>query len=284
MLEPGRIHTLTVDSVDERGIWLRTDTEPLFLPRREASAAVSPGEALAVFVFRDSSGQLRPTLRMPLAQVGEFALLTVRSVGAHGAFLDWGMDKDLLAPFSQQPERMEVGRRYLVRIAVDRQGRPFASAKLDEWLTADTGGELTAGAPVSMLLWQFTDLGAKMIVEHRWIGLLYRDELRPDFHPGSRLEGFIKRVREDGKLDVTLRKVGTEGVEEAKAAILQRLQSKGFVPLHDQSPPEAIQRLLGMSKKTFKKAVGGLYKAGLVELTPDGVRLAKVETPPDSGL
>lgn len=275
MLEVGRIHTLTIDKVDERGIWLRTENEPLLLPRREAAAAVAPGEQLAVFLFRDAGGELRPSLRLPSAQAGEFAYLTVRSVGPHGAFLDWGVEKDLLVPFSQQPERMEVGQRYLVRIAVDRQGRPFASARIDDWLEPGSTSELAAGESVSLLLWQFTDLGAKMIINHRWIGLLYRDELRPAFRPGERLTGYIKHRREDGKLDVTLRKVGVEGVDEAKAAILERLQSKGFLPLHDQSPPEAIQRMLGLSKKSFKKAIGGLYKAGLVELTPDGVRLKK---------
>jgi predicted RNA-binding protein (virulence factor B family) len=272
MLEIGKIHRLVVEKTDERGIWLRSDGELLLLPRKEAAAAVSPGEVLPVFLFRDKSGHLQATLRLPSAQVGEFALLTVRSIGTPGAFLDWGVEKDLLVPLSQQPERMQAGRSYLVRIALDREGRPFASARLDDWLE-ETCADLSAGDAVDLLLWTFTDLGAKVVVNHRYIGVVYRDELQSGMTPGMKLAGYIKRVREDGKLDITLRQVGSAGAEEARRIILAALQEEGFLPLHDQSLPELVQARLGLSKKSFKKAIGSLYKAGLVELTPEGVRL-----------
>ena len=274
MLEIGKIHRLAVEKTDERGIWLRGDGELLLLPRKEAVAAVSAGEILAVFLFRDTRGHLQATLRLPLAQVGECALLKVRSIGSPGAFLDWGVEKDLLVPLSQQPERMQAGRSYLVRIALDREGRPFASARLDDWLE-ETCAELSAGDAVDLLLWTFTDLGAKVVVNHRYIGVVYRDELQSGMTPGMKLQGYVKRVREDGKLDILLRQVGSAGAEAARRVILTALQEDGFLPLHDQSPPEVIQDRLGMSKKSFKKAIGSLFKAGLVTLTPEGVRLTE---------
>jgi len=274
MLEIGKIHQLVVEKTDDRGIWLRTENEPLLLPRKEAAAAVTVGEILAVFLFRDKNGQLQVTLQMPLAQVGECALLKVRTIGSAGAFLDWGVEKDLLVPLSQQPERMQAGRSYLVRIALDREGRPFASARLDDWLS-EVCPNLAAGEAVDLLLWTFTDLGAKVVVNHRYVGLIYRDELRADMTPGMKLHGYVKQVREDGKLDITLRKIGSAGADEARNLLLVALQSENFLPLHDQSPPELIQARLGMSKKSFKKAVGNLFKAGLVTLTPEGVRLTE---------
>ena len=273
MLEIGKIHRLVVERTDERGIWLRSsDDEPLLLPRKEAAAAVSVGETLPVFLFRDKNGHLQATLRLPSAQVGECALLTVRTVGSPGAFLDWGVDKDLLVPLSQQPERMQAGRSYLVRIALDREGRPYASARLDDWLS-EVCVDLRAGDAVDLLLWTFTDLGAKVVVNHRYVGVVYRDELQSGMTPGMKLSGYVKRVRDDGKLDITLRQVGSAGAESARRVILTALQEEGFLPLHDQSPPEIIQARLGMSKKAFKKAIGSLFKAGLVTLTPEGVRL-----------
>ena len=272
MLEIGKIHLLVVEKTDDRGIWLRSDGELLLLPRKDAAEAVSAGETLPVFLFRDKNGHLQATLRLPSAQVGEVALLKVRSIGSPGAFLDWGVEKDLLVPLSQQPERMQAGRSYLVRIALDREGRPYASARLDDWLK-ETCTDLSAGDAVDLLLWTFTDLGAKVVVNHRYIGVVYRDELQSGMTPGMKLSGYVKRVREDGKLDIILRKVGSAGAAEARSVILVALQREEFLPLHDQSPPEEIQARLGMSKKSFKKAVGSLFKAGLVTLTPEGVRL-----------
>lgn len=267
-----RRHTLRVARIDKRGIWLEAGERLAHLPPREAPHA-TPGEQLEVFLYQDVAGELQATCRPPLAQAGEFAVLTVRSVGPHGAFLDWGLAKDLLAPFSLQPERMQVGSSYLVKVELDQQGRPFANARVDDCL--DHGRpDLHEGDPVAMLIWQLTDLGAKVIVNHRFPALLYRDELPDGTVAGVQLTGYVKRLREDGKLDVTLRKVGAEGVSDARDVILKALAAHGgTLPLHDRSSPAAIQQALGMSKKTFKKAVGGLYKDGLVTLTDEGVML-----------
>jgi predicted RNA-binding protein (virulence factor B family) len=269
-----RLHTLVVARIDKRGIWLEAGLRTAHLPRKEAPE-VTVGEQLEVFLYQDAAGELQATRRPPLAQAGEFAFLAVRSVGPHGAFLDWDLAKDLLAPFPLQPERMQVGRSYLVKVDLDEQGRAFANARIDDCL--DHGlPDLHEGDPVALLIRQFTDLGAKVIVNHRFPGLLYRDELPPGTRVGAHVNGYVKRVREDGKLDITLRKVGAEGVADARAIILKALESHGgALPLHDRSSPTAIKHALGMSKKTFKKAVGGLYRDGLVTLTNEGVSLAE---------
>ena len=267
-----RLHTLTVARIDKRGIWLEAGGRLAHLSRREAPH-VTPGEQLEVFLYQDVTEHLQATCRPPLAQAGEFALLTVRSVGPHGAFLDWGLAKDLLAPFSLQPERMQAGRRYLVKVDLDQQGRPFANARIDDCLDHERPA-LREGDTVTLLIWQLTDLGAKVIVNHRFPALLYRDELPAGACAGRQLTGYVMRLREDGKLDVTLRKVGAEGVSDARDVIIRALTAHGgTLPLHDRSSPAAIQQVLGMSKKTFKKAVGGLYKDGLVTLTNEGVWL-----------
>ena len=267
-----RLHKLRVARIDNRGIWLEAGERLAHLPRREARD-VRSGEYLEVFLYQDLSGDLQATCRPPLAQAGEFAFLNVLSVGPHGAFLDWGMGKDLLAPFSLQPERMQAGRRYMVMVDIDQQGRAFANARIDDCL--DQGRpDLHEGEAVALLIWQLTDLGARVIVNQRFPALLYRDELPAGTCAGMQLTGYVKRLREDGKLDVTLRKVGAEGVSDARDVILKALSAHdGTLALHDRSSPAVILKSLGMSKKTFKKAVGGLYKDGLVTLTDAGVRL-----------
>jgi uncharacterized protein len=267
-----RLHTLKVARIDKRGVWLEAGEQVAHLPRREAPS-VAPGDEVEVFLYRDSAGELQATCRQTRAQAGEFAVLTVLSVGPHGAFLDWGLAKDLLAPFSLQPDRMQVGWSYLVRVELDEQGRPFANARIDDCLDHDRP-DLQVGDQVALLIRQFTDLGAKVIVNHRYPALLYRDEIPAGAGVGAHLTGYVKRLREDDKLDVSLRKVGAEGVSDARQTILDALADHGgTVPLHDRSSPEAILQALGMSKKTFKKAVGGLYKDGLVLLTDEGICL-----------
>lgn len=273
-----RQQTMTVADVDDRGVWLAVGDRQAHLPLREASGVV-PGEQLEVFLYQDAAGVLHATCRLPLAQAGEFAGLMVRSVGPHGALLDWGMPRDLLVPLSLQPERMQAGRTYVVKVDIDPQGRPFATARIDDCLDR-TRPDLPEGAAVDLLVWQITDLGAKVIVNQRFPALLYRDDLPADCSVGRHYVGYVKRLRADGKLDVTLRKVGAEGVSDAREVILKALAAHGgSLPLHDQSSPAAIQQLLGMSKKTFKKAVGGLYKDGLVTLINQGVALAGSGTP-----
>jgi predicted RNA-binding protein (virulence factor B family) len=267
-----RLHRLIVSRIDKKGIWLDAGELPAHLPLREAPQAV-PGQELEVFLYQVVPGELQATLRPPLAQAGEFAVLKVKSTGPHGAFLDWGLAKDLLVPLSLQPERMQVSWSYLVKVDVDPQGRPFGNGRIEECL--DQGRpDLGEGEAVALIIWQLTDLGARVIVNNRYAGLLYRDELPAGSYPGMELAGFVKRLREDGKLDVTLHRSGAAGVADAREAILKTLAANGgTLPLHDNSPPEEIKRVLGLSKKSFKKAVGGLYKDGLVTLNAGAISL-----------
>jgi len=270
---PGHYYQLTVKSIDAQGAWLESENSDVLLPKRECPAALASGKELKVFLFLDRNNRLRATLRRPRAEVGQFALLQVTSVGPHGAFLDWGLEKDLLAPFSEQPQKMLESRRYLVYLCHDAQGRPIASARLENFVEKENR-DLREGDEVELLIWAFTDLGAKVIVNDRYEALLYRDEIPPGLKRGDRGTGFVARIREDNRLDVSLRRTGADGVADAREVILAALQeSNGFIPLHDGSAPELIRSELGLSKKQFKKALGGLYKEGRVQLSHKGVKL-----------
>ena len=274
ILEIGRFNTLQVEHIDGSGAWLGSSGDLVLLPKREVPPGTVPGTWLEVFVYKGASGELTATLRRPRAQLGEFALLKVSKVTTVGAFLDWGLEKDLFIPFAEQPDRMQEGRRYLVRVCLDNLERLVGTARIDRCLETEKV-DLTEGEEVLLTVWEFTDLGAKVIINHLYGGLLYRDEITARLRPGDRLKGYVKHLREDGKIDVTLRKSGAAGAEEDRAILEDVLRRKGFLPLHDQSPPEAVREILGMSKKSFKKAVGGLYKEGLVELTGEGIRYRK---------
>lgn len=278
MLEIGRLQQLTISQIDDRGAWLQAGDESVLLPLRELPADSAPGQTLEVLVYHDGSGFPVATLRQPKGQVGEFALLKVSQSTKHGAFLDWGLEKDVLVPFSEQPERMRPGRSYLVKLCLDSQGRVVGTACIERCLEPP-GTELAEGDAVQLQLWEFTDLGAKVIINERFGGLLYHDELPTGLRRGSRLSGYIKRLREDGKIDVCLRLGGAAGAAEATGVLLAALRLHGALPLSDQSPPELVQQTLGLSKKAFKKALGGLYKAGLVEMNDEGIKLKAKEKP-----
>lgn len=273
MLEFGRMNLLKVHAIDHDGAWLQAGREQVLLPKREVDETVAPGVLLTVFVYADASGEPVATLRQPVAEVGEFALMRVSQVNVHGAFMDWGLAKDLLVPPKEQPEPMQPGRHYLVKVRLDREGRPIGTARVDKCLSSadETIGD---GQEVDLIVWQFTPLGAKVIINHRFGGLLYRDEIGERLNYGDRLQGYIRQIRPDGKIDCTLSLGTRSGFDDARGKIMKALADhQGFLPLHDKSPAEQVQKMLGMSKKIFKKGVGGLYKAGLVELTDGGIRL-----------
>lgn len=273
MLEIGRVHTLPISQIDESGAHLPFGDEMLLLPHREVLPTMHVGQELDVFVYRGRQDRLVGTLTPPAAQVGEFAMLRVSQANNFGAFLDWGLDKELLVPFSEQPDRMSIDRYYLVRVCIDNTGRLIGSARIDRHLEIEHL-DLTVGQEVDLLLWKLTDLGAKVIINNRYGGLLYRDELTKDMGRGITVKGYIKRVREDYLIDVTLKKVGKAGREDARQFLLEYLQSEGgVVALTDKSSPGEIEALLGLSKKAFKRAVGALYKEGLIVLEDQQIRL-----------
>lgn len=271
MPEIGHVHTLLIERLNDSGALLRFGDELVLLPQREVSADMEVGQELSVFVYRGRQDRLVGTLKPPVVQAGEFALLRVNQVNQYGAFLDWGLDKELLVPFADQPERMKVDRHYLVRVCVDNSGRLIASARIERYL--EVAHDLIVGQQVELLLWKFTDLGAKVIINNRFGGLLYRDELPSGIARGDRLSGYVKRLREDFLVDVTLHKVGKAGREDARKVLLDALKEHKVLPLTDKSSPQQIEALLGLSKKAFKRALGTLYKEGLVIMEEQSIRL-----------
>ena len=202
-------------------------------------------------------------------QVNEFGVLKVVDENKHGSFLDWGLEKDLFVPYNQQKDRMQPGHYHPVYVYLDdTTDRLVATAKIGRFIENEHI-DLTEGQPVSLLVISETELGYKVIIENRYLGILYRNEIFRPLQIGDRTNGFIKKIRPDNKIDVSLQKAGYDEVLAAKDLILQKLKDNNFeLPLSDESQPEVIVHQLGMSKKTFKKAIGGLYKDGLIELFP----------------
>ncbi|MCA1768469.1 MAG: RNA-binding protein [Halomonas sp.] len=210
----------------------------------------------------------------PRTAVGEVAYLEVVTVNETGAFLDWGHPKDLLLPYGEQRFRPSVGKRVLVRIYEDQQGRPVASQKLDRFISDEAEG-LAAGDEVALVIADQTDLGLKVVVDHRCWGLLFRDDITRPLRRGQRLIGYVKRLREDGRLDLSLLPPGSARLDVVGETVLKVLhESGGYLPLGDKSDAAEIKARLGVSKSAFKQAIGRLYKRQLITLEPTGIRLA----------
>lgn len=236
----------------------------------------SPDSDIEVFLYLDSQGLVVATTQTPRAEVGQFAYLQAIDDSDFGTFLDWGLDKDLLAPFGEQHRPMVSGKSYLVYVHISKaDGRIIASSKIDKFLDDHRPHNFRAGQPVQLIIANSTELGFKAIVNHSHWGVLYKNEVKQRLSFGDRKAGFIKYVRPDGKLDLTL-----EGGEETRdrntEIILKSLrENDNYLPLNDKSKPELIKQSLGMSKAAFKKAVGGLYKRRLIALEKTGIRLIK---------
>jgi predicted RNA-binding protein (virulence factor B family) len=277
MTETGRFNKLRVISKSDSGVYLDgKELGEIFMPRSYAPQGCNTGDLVDVFIFFDSADHLIATTRRPYAIVGEFALLKVAAVNPVGAFFDWGLQKDLLVPFSEQKQRMEEGKYYIVFIYLDdRTGRIVASSKLNKFL--DKGPvEFREGQGVELFICDRTELGYKAIINNSRRGVLYKNEVFQALKTGQHIAGFIKKVRDDGKIDLCLQKPGHEKIDGVSEKIIDELKAKGgFIPVTDKSPPEVISALFGISKKTYKKAVGALYKKRLVAIESDGITLVK---------
>jgi len=246
----------------------------ILLPTKFVPNDCKVGDLVNVFLYFDSEDQLIATTQRPRATVGKFAYLEVKEVSKVGAFLDWGLQKDLLVPFPMQRRRMQAGKSYIVYVTLDEQGRIVATSKIDKYLDR-WPANYKNGEEVSLLIAEQSDIGRKAIVNDRHWGVLYEDEIFKDVRYGKRLKGYIKQVREDGKLDLTLNKPGRGKIADLAEQILVDLQSgTGHLALHDKSPAEDIYKAYGQSKKTFKSAIGQLYKKRLIVIEDDGIRLA----------
>jgi predicted RNA-binding protein (virulence factor B family) len=276
MIQVGRYNELKVIKEMDFGIYLTDGTHEILMPLKWVPKDTRIGDVMDVFVFRDSEGRLITTTIKPYALAGEFAFLEVQQANNMGAFLDWGMEKNLLVPFREQVGKLEEGRSYVVFVYVDEEtDRIVASAKLNKFIEQDDI-DVVAGDVVDLLIYSETDKGFNAIVNNLYTGLIYRNEIFDTIRIGDRLKGYVKQVREDNKIDLSLQKSGFELVDDVKWKILNLLKEKnGFLPLHDGSSPEEIKAALQISKKAFKKAVGALYKEQLVKLTDKGVELIR---------
>ncbi len=273
MLQIGKYNQLEITHITASGAVFKTETGDVLLPLRLVPEGAVAGTVLNIFVYVDSDSRLTATTKRPRAVVGEFAVLKVLETTTVGSFLDWGLEKDLLLPFGEQTEPVRRGDQVLVRIYLHDSGRIAASTKLDKFISP-ADDSLTEGAEVELLVYACTDLGAKVIINDCFGGLIFHTELAVKPSCGEHLRGYVKKIRDDGKVDVTLRKGGMLDAAKDREIILAALSAhNNFLPLTDKSSPETIAQLLRMSKKSFKKAIGGLYKEGAVSIVPDGVRL-----------
>lgn len=273
MLQIGNYNKLEISRITAAGAVFETDEGDALLPLRLLPGGAEVGSTLNVFVYVDSDERLTATTKRARAVVGDFALLKVIETTTVGSFLDWGLEKDLLLPFGEQLEPVRRGDQVLVRIYLHSTGRVAASAKLDKFVSP-VDDSLSEGNEVDLLVYAFTDLGAKVIINGSFGGLIFNTELLLKPKIGERLRGYVKKIRDDGKIDVTLRQGGAQEAEKDRKTVLKALSANnGFIPLTDKSSPEAIAFQLHISKKSFKKAIGGLYKEGTIIMESDGIKL-----------
>ncbi len=274
MLQIGRMNTLKVVKRVRFGLYLASDEGEILLPRKSVPGNPEVGSSLDVFVYTDSEDRLIATTSHPHAMVGEFAGLRVKDVNRVGAFLDWGLDKDLFVPFREQLDPMTAGQSYLVRVCLDEvTQRVIATSKLRRFLNPDTS-TLREGQEVHLLIGERIPAGFRAIVDGQYMGLLHENDVFEDLRIGDRREGYIRRVRDDGKLDLALQPQGYRALMATQSQILKALEEAGgFLPFTAKSDPKEIAERFGLSKKAFKKLIGGLYKARKIVISDNGIHL-----------
>ncbi len=270
----GQYNTLKIDRDTQVGLFLTDGKDDVLLPNKYVPKVFEIGEEIIVFVYLDHEQRPVASTLEPYILLNEFALLRVNFVNQVGAFMDWGMEKDILVPFKEQARPMEKGKRYLVYLYMDEKtNRLVASSKTNQFLSNDA---LTVenGEEVELIVSHITEVGINVIINEKHKGLLYKDQVYDDIRTGDRLRGFIKNIRPDNKIDVALQIQGYQAIEpNAEKILLELRASRGFLRLNDNSHPEDIKTVLKMSKKTFKKAIGALYKDKLIEIKEDGIYL-----------
>lgn len=267
-LKLGDYNTLEVVKQVDFGVFLDGGIEgEVLLPAKSVPEGCKVGDKLEVFLYLDSEERLIATTERPYAKVGDFAYLEVAWTNRFGAFLKWGLLKDLFVPFKEQKTPMEIGKSYMVYVMVDRQSyRVMATAKVEHHLSKEPVS-YAAGDEVSVLVWAKTDLGYKVIIDNKYGGLVYDSDIFSRIQPGMRMQAYIKQVREDGKVDVTLQPSGIGYAEDFSDTLLRKIaEAGGRMPFGDKSPAEDIYREFGVSKKVFKKAAGMLYKSRKIKI------------------
>ncbi|HJC93058.1 MAG TPA: GntR family transcriptional regulator [Candidatus Phocaeicola excrementigallinarum] len=273
----GRYNQLTVVKEVDFGVYLDGDEDgEILLPKRYVPEGCVVGDMLNVFIYLDMDERLVATTLEPYAQVGDFACLEVAWVNQYGAFLDWGLMKDLFIPFREQKVKMQKGHRYVVYVELDEESfRIMATAKVEKYLS-DEMPDYQSGEEVDVMIWQRTDLGYKVIVDNKFGGMIYHNEIFQPLEIGMKLPAYIKQVRPDGKIDLELQKAGAHQVGDFSGKLLQFIKDHGgYTSINDKTDAEIIYGTFGVSKKIFKKAVGDLYKKRLIVLEEGGIRLSR---------
>jgi predicted RNA-binding protein (virulence factor B family) len=274
MIQVGQFNSLIVQRIKDAGAYLDDGNEGILLPKRFVPNGTKIGDEISVFIYHDSENRLIATTLIPKAVVGDIALLRVVDISSHGAFVDWGLMKDLLVPKSKQISPMRLGGDYLVSLYIDAQTGRVAASQYIEQLFSNEEISVVEKEIVDLIVYRQTDLGYAMIINKKHIGLLHQNEVFMDINIGDKLQGFIKTIRPDNKIDVTIGKPGYQKTEDESSKIMRLLQEHdGYLPYHDKSEPEEIYSFFGMSKKTFKMTLGKLFKERKIELTKTGFKL-----------
>lgn len=276
MVKVGEYNILEVEKFVDFGLYLLTDGDSILLPKKYVKEGTEVGDKIEVFIYTDSEDRLIATTLKPYGVVGDFAALYVKDVNQIGAFMDWGLEKDLFVPFKEQRKKMEPGRTYVVKILLDpRSLRVVGSNKIESFMKKREI-ELEVGQEVDLMVYERTPLGYMAIINNTYSGIIYENEVFKKIFVGDKLKGFVKNLREDNKIDLSINKVGAESVGDARDVVINALKkNSGFLALNDNSDPEEIKKKLEISKKTFKKAIGGLYKDKIVDITDNGITLLK---------
>ncbi len=276
MIKVGQINCLEVTNKAEFGIFLDAgEYGTTLLPYKFAPQEVEVGQSIDVFLYFDSDRQLVATTEKPIAQVGEWGLMKVEGVNSTGAFVNWGIkDKDLLVPFSEQRGRLREGQTILVYVYTDKaSGRIVGTTKFNKWLD-NTPANYKTNQSVDLLIAERSELGYKAIINGQHWGMIFPSDVFGKLFIGKTLKGYIKQIRSDGKIDLSLQKVGVAKMDDLSAKVLELLEKKGgFLSLNDKSTPEAIFAAFRTSKGTFKKTIGGLFKQGKIKIEKDGIYL-----------
>lgn len=276
MLQIGQYHTLEILRLTPPGLFLGDGEKEneVLLPNKYIPANYEIGDQITVFVYQDFDERVVATTLTPKITLNGWAMLEVKDNSKIGAFMDWGLEKDLLVPFSEQLSRMRVGGRYLIHMYYDEaSGRLVGSQKFKKFISNDFL-KLNEGDEVDIIIGNKSDLGVNVIVNGQHSGLIYHDEIFTNLEMGMEMKAYVKKIRENNKMDIALQKPGYASIEPNADKILSILQkNNGFLKLNDSSSPEDIYDQLGMSKKTFKKAIGLLFRNRLISLEDEGVKL-----------
>ena len=274
----GDVNHLLVSRTSTIGLFLKNEeNEEVLLPKRYVNPDLKPGDPIEVFIYNDSEDRLIATTEVPLAKVHQFAFLTVKEVLEMGAFLDWGLPKDLLLPKKEMSWEPRVGEGVLVYVYLDRlTKRLAASMKLDKFVSKQPEN-LNFGEKVEVIVWKEHPLGLQVLIDEEYLGMLYKNQIYKALFPGDKTSAYVNQIRDDGRVDLLLQAPGYEVVDEATKTVLLKLQQaeNGVLPYSDKTASDIIQREFNMSKKTFKKVIGGLYRRNLIDLKPTMILLTE---------